>query len=72
MNEQEIEEKKADIKDIVSSNKLTLIGEKVANPGRIICPLFRRYIMFPIFPCTGYRYVCQFLSEDVQCCHPDA
>jgi hypothetical protein len=72
MNKEEIKEKKTDIEDIVSSKKLDLIGKKLANPGRVICPLFRRYIIFPVFPCTGYHYVCQFLSDDVRCSHPDA
>jgi hypothetical protein len=72
MNTKDIEEKEADIKDIVSSKKLALIEKKLASPGKVICPLFRRYITFPVFPCTGYHYVCQFLSDDVRCSHPDA
>jgi hypothetical protein len=67
----EIDAKMADIEGLVTANMAAMIREKLANPERVLCPLVKRYVNLPAYPCTGYRHVCMHLRDDVMCNHPE-
>jgi hypothetical protein len=67
----EIDERMAEIEGLVTANMAARIREKRANPEKVLCPLVKRYVHLPVYPCTGYQHVCMHLRDDVTCNHPE-
>ncbi len=67
----EIEEKVAEIKDLVNREELLRIEAKMREPERIICPFNKRYWQLPL-ACIGYHYICPHLDRmRIVCDHPE-
>ena len=67
----EIEEKVAEIKDLVNREELLRIEAKMREPERIICPFNKRYWQLPL-ACIGYHYICPHLDRiHIACDHPE-
>jgi hypothetical protein len=67
----EIEEKVAEIKNVVNREELLRIEAKMREPGKIICPFNKRYWQLPL-ACIGYHYVCPHLDRmRIACDHPE-